>query len=243
MKFSRFSPVQFFFAPDDGANATGATTQGTPQTTSTTSDTSASDGKNTAPTAEGAADSTAANPQNTDTQTDPTADSQASEQNQEQNGFKPISSQADLDRIIKERLDRQKTALKADQERQKLEAEGKWKELYEGEKTSFETDKATLEARLAELETQLQNRDQATLIERAIGAHRLDKDAADLFRDAVEGKGLDARALDERARKFAKVVAAPVAPSTEGGQTSAAAQAATQKNDHYSFNPPNGVKW
>lgn len=241
MIFSRFSPVLFLFAPDDGANANGAPTGSTNTNTSASSDTSASDGINTAPPAEGADAQSAANPHQTDTQADPTADSPSDKD--AQNGFKPIASQEELDRIVKDRLERQKSSLKAEQKQQKLEAEGKWEDLYKETKGSFESEKSALETKIADLEKQLAGREQSAHIERAILNHKLDKDAAELFRDSVEGKELDTKALEDRAKKFAKVVAAPVAPATEGGAQNAASAAQAAKQDHYSFNPQGGVKW
>ena len=218
-----------FFAPDDAG--------GTAQASETSHETSESDGKN-------------AGTQTTDestatTETDKAAQSQADAEADKgaATGFKPITSQKELDKLLGERLKREREKVAERERQKKLEGEGKWKELYEAAKAAHEAQIAELQSQSVALQKQISEATQSKLIADAIAQSGLNSTAAELFREAVEGKDYDAKTLQERAQKFASVVAAPTAAQTEAGQKSTQTAGQSGKVDNYSFNTPGGVKW
>lgn len=117
-------------------------------------------------------------------------------------------TQADLDAQVKARLAEEKrreegrqTTAKRKADDEALAAQQKWQELAESRGTEIES-----------LKAQLAGRDHDTLKMRIATKHKLPEELAEVL------KGDDETAIEEHAKKLAKLVTAPKAPDTEAGR-------------------------
>jgi translation initiation factor IF-2 len=161
-------------------------------------------------------------------------------------GFKPIETQDELETVLKDRLARQAAKLKADAERQKLESEGEFKQLY----TDSQKEVTRLQTEITRLESEITARDEAAAAakaqaerEKLVASVKAKYALPDKIAELLKGE--DAASLEAHAKELADLVGTQPAPPTENGAQPPAnkGQAAEAQKRNYSFNVPDGVQW